>query len=114
MPDQPKILISPEHWRIVSEILQRHVPNLEVWAFGSRAKGKATLYSDLDLAIITSRPLDLAVLAKISIDFAESDLPWRVDIADWATLSEGFRKIIEKDKVVVQNGPRQQGSQSQN
>jgi type I restriction enzyme S subunit len=34
--------------------------------------------------------------------FAESDLPWKVDVVDWATTSESFRKIIERDKVVVQ------------
>ncbi len=37
-------------------------------------------------------------------DFSESDLPWKVDIVDWATLSEAIRKIIERDKVVVQLG----------
>jgi type I restriction enzyme S subunit len=29
-------------------------------------------------------------------------LPWKVDIVDWAVTSESFRKIIERDKVVIQ------------
>jgi type I restriction enzyme S subunit len=37
-------------------------------------------------------------------DFSESDLPFRVDILDWATTSEPFRRIVERDKVVIQYG----------
>jgi hypothetical protein len=34
----PPIDISPEDWRIVRDILRKHVPDHEDWAFGSRAK----------------------------------------------------------------------------
>lgn len=98
----PLIDIRPDHWEIVRSILQKNVPHHAVWAFGSRATWKAKEYSDLDLAIITDRPLSLDVSASLSDDFSESDLPWRVDLVDWATTSEAFRKIIERDKVVIQ------------
>lgn len=100
----PLIDIRPDHWEIVRSILQKNVPHHAVWAFGSRATWKAKEYSDLDLAIITDRPLSLDVSASLSDDFSESDLPWRVDVVDWATTSEAFRKIIERDKVVVWEG----------
>ncbi len=45
--------IREDHWDIVQGILQKYVPQYEVWAFGSRAKWTAKQYSDLDLAIIT-------------------------------------------------------------
>jgi type I restriction enzyme S subunit len=83
------------------------VPDREVWAFGSRANGTAKAYSDLDLAVITDTPLSLDVSGALREDFAESDLPWRVDIVDWATTSETFRKIIERDKVVALPGKSQ-------
>jgi len=41
--------------------------------------------------------LDLS--SALAEDFAQSDLPWKVDVVDWATTSEGFRKIIEQDCV---------------
>lgn len=104
MPETPLIDIRPDHWAIVRAILQRHVPQYAVWAFGSRAKWKAKEYSDLDLAIITDQPLSLDVSTSISEDLSESDLPYKVDVVDWATTSESFRKIIERDKVVVQEG----------
>nr|WP_288498308.1 restriction endonuclease subunit S [uncultured Pseudomonas sp.] len=100
---EPQIDIRPDHWAIVRDILQRHVPQYAVWAFGSRAKWTAKEYSDLDLAIITASPLPLATSAALAEDFSESDLPWKVDIVDWAETSETFRKIIERDRVVVQD-----------
>ncbi|MCX7691776.1 MAG: restriction endonuclease subunit S, partial [Tepidimonas taiwanensis] len=106
MPDIPNIDIRPDHWEIVKSILQKHVPQYEVWAFGSRAKWTAKEYSDLDLAIITDEPLSLDVSARLSDAFSESDLPWRVDVVDWAATSESFRKIIERDKVVIQEGKK--------
>jgi type I restriction enzyme S subunit len=102
MPEHRPLELKPEHLAIVCRILRKHVPDLEVWAFGSRARGAAKPYSDLDLAILTVRPLDLAVSAAMEEDFSESDLPWKVDIVDWATTSEEFRRLIERDRVVVQ------------
>lgn len=102
MANLPRVDVRPDLWEVVLRILQNHVPQFEVWAFGSRVKGTAKPYSDLDLAIITSHPLELDVCASLSDAFAESDLPWRVDVVDWASTSPAFRQIIEQDKVVVQ------------
>ena len=44
--------ITPENLQIVQQILQQHIPHYPVWAFGSRTKGTAKPYSDLDLAVI--------------------------------------------------------------
>lgn len=71
----PTIDIRPDHWAIVRDILHKHVSQYQVWAFGSRAKGTAKPYSDLDLAVITDRPLSLSVSAALADDFSESDLP---------------------------------------
>jgi type I restriction enzyme, S subunit len=100
----PHIDVSPEQGAIVHAILKRHVPQYAVWAFGSRATWKAKPFSDLDLAIISLQPLSLSTSAALTDDFAESDLPFKVDIVDWAATSAAFRKIIERDKVVLQSG----------
>ena len=102
MADAPPVDIAPEHLAIVTEILRRHVPDHEVWAFGSRARLTAKRYSDLDLAIISAEPLSLLTSARLADDFSESDLPWRVDVLDWATTSASFRTIVERDKIVLQ------------
>lgn len=106
MPDLPDIDITAGQWHIVHSILQAHVPEHTVWAFGSRAKKTAKKYSDLDLAVITDTPLDLDTLAALTTDFSESDLPWKVDILDWASIDSSFQNIIKRDKVEVITGSK--------
>lgn len=100
--DEPPIDIAPHDWADVVRILHEQVPAIEVWAFGSRARRTAKPYSDLDLALITQQPLSLEQLAAITDAFATSDLPIRIDVVDWASTNEAFRKRIAQDKVVVQ------------
>lgn len=109
MPERPLMDVRPDLWGIVQNILRAHVPQHEVWAFGSRAKWTAKPCSDLDLAVITDQPLSLDVSAALTDAFAESELPWRVDVVDWASTSAAFRQIIERDKVVVQQVSRELG-----
>ncbi len=101
----PRIDLHPTHWEIVKHILKKHVPNNEVWAFGSRVTGRAKPYSDLDLCIITDKPLSLSTISALNEAFSASDLPWKVDVIDWSLTSDLFRKVIEKDKIILQTGP---------
>ena len=80
----PPIPIAPEHWAI----LRRHAPGSAVWAFGSRAAGNARCYSDLDLAVISDEPMSIDALATLTEAFADSDLPWTVDVVALEGLSE--------------------------
>ena len=104
MVKTPQIDIRQDHLKIVQDILKKHLPEYEVWAFGSRVKWTAKQYSDLDLCVISDQPLDDRVSGGLKDDFSESDLPWKVDVVDWTTTNAPFRKIIEGAKVVVQTG----------
>lgn len=99
----PDIDISGEQWEIVRRILQTHVPDYEVWAFGSRTQGTAKKFSDLDIVVVTDIRLPIQVSAELDDSFIESDLPWKVDILDWSTIDDSFRRIILKNHVVVQS-----------
>ncbi len=98
----PNLDLRPDHWAIVREALSRHVPDREVLAFGSRATWTAKDYSDLDLAIMGEEPLSLRASSALDEALVESDLPFRVDIVDWAKIEDGFRAIIRRDAVAVQ------------
>ncbi len=86
--------VRPADLDTVRRILREHVPALEVHAFGSRAAWNAREASDLDLALMTAQPLSIDRTARLRAAFTDSDLPFRVDIVDWATASESFRKRI--------------------
>lgn len=94
--------LQPEYIKLVQQILQKHLPvDAKVWVFGSRARKTAKKFSDLDLAIDTGKPLSLELLAKLAEEFEESALPYKVDIVDWATIDDLFRKKIEQERVVI-------------
>ena len=95
--------ISPDDLETVRKILTKHVPKYKVLAFGSRVTWTARQYSDLDLVLITVEPLDIKRMSELREAFVQSNLPFRVDIVDWASTSDSFRKIIEKEHIVVQD-----------
>ena len=91
-----------DHRRIVLEILRANLPpSTKAWVFGSRAFGRARPYSDLDLAVDSGRALTLDELAILGEGFAESDLPYRVDLVDWHNLDDRFRQTIATERVAL-------------
>jgi len=96
-----RISLTPAELDTVRRILRRHVPGREVWIFGSRATGNAKEFSDLDLAIRDASSLPLSLLASLESDFEESELRFKVDLVDWAAASDGFRRIIRSQGVVL-------------
>lgn len=102
MSAKPPLDIADHELLIVKNILARHVPDATVWVFGSRATGKAKKFSDLDLCVKASCAMSLDLTSAMAEDFAQSDLPWKVDIVDWWLISEAFRAIIQRDQVRLQ------------
>ena len=86
--------VTPADLETIRSILHEHAPGLEARAFGSRVSWTARETSDLDLALMTTEPLDADRIAVLGAAFTDSDLPFRVDIVDWAGVSENFRKAI--------------------
>jgi predicted nucleotidyltransferase len=78
------------------------VPSREVIAFGSRVTGRAKPFSDLDLAIMGEVAVPTETLAALADDFDESDLPFKVDLVEWAGLVESFKDVIRRDALTLQ------------
>lgn len=93
--------LSAEHLAEVRRLVAQHLPDAQVWAFGSRVSAKASAGSDLDLVVLSSdgRPLSLVRLREA---FRESNLPFIVELLDWATIPEHFREEILRSYFVVQ------------
>ena len=100
--------LSERHRAMVETVLRDHVPGIEVWAYGSRVNGRGHAGSDLDLVLRNSdsRPLTASEMRDISQAFRESNVPFLVDIHDWAALPDRFRSEIERSHIVLIAGPR--------
>jgi predicted nucleotidyltransferase len=78
-------------------ILSRH--NVRIRLFGSRARGNARLASDIDLALIGETPLPLDELATARQSLEESNIPFRVDLLDYAAVSPALRRSIDREGI---------------
>ncbi|MDO5104245.1 MAG: nucleotidyltransferase domain-containing protein [Lautropia sp.] len=89
---------------MLQELLSRHVPASQVWAYGSRVTGGSHEGSDLDIVLRNTE--NLAARTPDWLNFQEavrdSDLPILVDVHDWASLPESFHRNIERDYVEIQ------------
>lgn len=96
--------LSEEHLGEVRRILREHFPGVEVRAFGSRVRGQAREYSDLDLALVGDETFDWRRIEAVKDAFSDSGLPFMVDVLDWNAISESFRAaILERGFMVIQD-----------
>jgi len=78
----------------ILKVLQKHCPDADYWVFGSRIKGTHRPYSDLDLAVVGQDVIPLSTMFEIKQSFAESDLPFKVDLVDFHQISDEFKSHI--------------------
>ncbi|MBF0142926.1 MAG: nucleotidyltransferase domain-containing protein [Magnetococcales bacterium] len=104
--DVAALHLSPQYLERVRHILQQHLPNAEVWAYGSRVNGRGHDASDLDLVLRnTSNSSDgVPGTLRLRQAFEESDLPVRVDLVEWADIPERFRQTISACYIPIQTG----------
>ena len=95
--------ITPEQRKTLLALLHEFLPGVIVWAYGSRVKGTARPYSDLDLVAFAS-PEQQRQVSDLKEAMEESNLPFLVDLHVWDEVPERFMEIIQRDYVVVQGG----------
>ena len=97
------LCLETEQLETVQRILGLHFEGLEVWAYGSRVTGvDLTPETELELVVITDSPLSVEDMTAVEKAFADSGLPFRVDVIDWVKLPESIQKHIKKEHDVVQ------------
>ncbi|MDO4683799.1 MAG: nucleotidyltransferase domain-containing protein [Lautropia sp.] len=106
MPKQDigQLQLAPRHLAMLQDILRQHVPASQVWAYGSRVTGKSHEGSDLDLVLRNTADLSARTPDWLDLQEAirDSDLPFLVDVHDWASLPEAFHRNIERNYVEIQ------------
>ena len=89
--------LKERHRQIIQNILSRYPYNF--YAYGSRVKGNARLLSDLDLCYYDN--ILSSVICKMREEFAQSNLPFMVELVNWKNMRPAFQKSIEKDLILV-------------
>ena len=98
--------ITVKQRKIVTDLLERHLPDTAAWIYGSRVKWTARPQSDLDMVVFAT-PEQNGRVSDLREAFEESNLPFRVDLFVWDAVPEQFRKQIKSEHVVlVESGAR--------
>lgn len=82
----------------IKKDISKYLSNFEIYLFGSRAKGTARKYSDIDIAILSDE-LTSDIKLKLEANFENSTLPYKIDIIDLKTISHEFKNLI-KDSLI--------------
>ena len=95
--------------RQVEALLAEHVPEAEVWAYGSRVNGRSHDASDLDLVLrgpnLERIPTDQ--LADLEEALEQSNIPILIQTHDWARLPASFHEEIAQRYVSLQHASAQ-------
>ena len=85
-----RLHLSARHRRVLEALLREHLPDVEVWAYGSRVNGRSHTGSDLDL-VLRGPGLEKIPSEQLA-DFAdavrESTIPFLVHARDWVRLPD--------------------------
>lgn len=103
-PELTVLALAPCHLAELRALLARYVPNVEVWAFGSRVSGGAHEGSDLDLVLRSVQDPAQPVAGRVALQEAlqDSALPMMVDVHDWALVPAAFHAAIQLAHVTLQ------------
>ena len=95
--------LSPRHREEIKALLHKHLPGVEVWAYGSRVNVRSHDGSDLDLVLRSPQlaEIDAPPLADFTEALQDSTIPFLVEVRDWARLPTSFHHEIEREHVVL-------------
>lgn len=86
--------MTPAQQSLLLQMVQQFLPNVVVWAFGSRVKGNARPTSDLDL-VVFAKPSQKPQIFALQEALEESNLPFKVDLLIWDDIPDNFKANIQ-------------------
>ena len=106
-----RLHLFPKHRAEIEALLRKHLPDVEVWAYGSRVTGRSHDGSDLDLVLRAPglQRIPAVALADLADSIRNSAIPFLVEAHDWARLPARFHPEIEHDHVVLLTNPGRRG-----
>ncbi|PIU37027.1 hypothetical protein COS77_02615 [Candidatus Roizmanbacteria bacterium CG06_land_8_20_14_3_00_34_14] len=89
--------------QLLGRIVYKYLPkdSYNAFVFGSRATGKNRKFSDLDLGIKGPKPLTPKEYILIKNDLDDSDIPYRVDLVDFAKVNNKFKQILNSSIIKI-------------
>lgn len=89
--------------KLLSSIIFKYLnpDQVKVFLFGSRAVGNNSKYSDVDLGIESDNDIAYSTILDIEEDFENSDLPYAVDVVDFAKVTDKLKQVVQANKIYL-------------
>ena len=75
-------------------------PEAKIYLFGSRARGTASAFSDIDIALDTKTIIDRLRMSEAIAMLNESNIPYKIDVVDVYEVPEAMRSQIYKEGIL--------------
>ena len=93
--------LDPTALEFIKLTIRNKIPDAKLFVFGSRVTGKAKTFSDIDIAVKASEPLNFEVLNELKESFSDSNLSIIVDLSDWYSMSATMINMAEQEWVEI-------------
>lgn len=99
--------VAERHLEAIVRLVEREIPECEVWVFGSRADGSSYDGSDIDLAIRgssrdgTDSCVNWSKIFDLQNGLDESDIPYMVDLMPWEALPSRIQGRAQEHHIVI-------------
>lgn len=92
--------VKPEHKNKIVGILSVLFPTAKVYLFGSRARGTASQWSDIDIALDVGHKLEHVDVDEAKCMFVESNIPYKIEIVDFHSVSKSMQESIRQEGIL--------------
>jgi predicted nucleotidyltransferase len=86
--------------KTIIRLLNALYPGVKIYLFGSRARGTAKPFSDIDLAIDTGKKLTFIEIAIAKNVIDALNMPITVDVVDMHSIPESLKTTILKEGIL--------------
>jgi predicted nucleotidyltransferase len=99
MQNMPYIVDEITKAKIIA-LISALIPQAKIYLYGSRARGTNKQWSDIDIALDCGEAIARLSIGEIRDIMVASNIPYKVDVVDFYTISPEMRKAIERDKII--------------
>jgi uncharacterized protein len=99
---KPKIALTKSEIEFLVDTIRQFLgKDIRIMIFGSRVRGTARKFSDVDVAVLDQNPIQNTKFTKIKEYINTSKFRYLVDLVDVNSISPEFRKVVQETGIVV-------------
>ena len=97
------IHLQPTHQTKLLNVINQHIPDVDILVYGSRINGRSHDGSDLDIALRTPdrQAISIEKIEQLTQAIDSINLPFIVDLHDWSALPQSFKDEINQQAIVL-------------